>query len=282
MLLAVANGDTATFAGLWKFYKDHENDDGVMNWSCQAGDAPGNNKSNGATDGDVDVAMALVQADAKWGGYKTDALTLIHTILKWEVDVDCSGVSVERPGDLFGGCRDQYNPGKVNPSYFAPGYFRAWAKFDSANAAAWTKLADDTYTLLFKIEQTMGQPGLVPEWGYTDGRAEGGYGYNACRTPWRIAVDYAWFCNANALAFLKRVSTYVDGHGGIKGVPYDKNSAFLGAFALSGIAIGQTKLDGYVTDWLTTSKPLDAAYFQGSLRLAYALLAGGQFNSGVQ
>jgi hypothetical protein len=121
--------------------------------------------------------------------------------------------------------------------------------------------------------------GLVPEWGFIDGRTEGGYSYNACRTPWRVAVDYVWFCTPAAKTYLDNVVAYVDSHGGISAVPFDKNSAFLGAFALSGMASSQSKLDSYVPLWLSTAQPQDNVYFQGSLRLVYALLAGGQFPS---
>ncbi len=64
MLLAVANNDQPLFDKLWKFYSDHVDPRGLMNWAMDACDPPGNNNANSATDGDLDVAMALVQADA--------------------------------------------------------------------------------------------------------------------------------------------------------------------------------------------------------------------------
>jgi endo-1,4-beta-D-glucanase Y len=275
MLLSVANDDRALFDKLWTFYKDHADPRGLMNWSLGACDAPGNNNANAATDGDLDAAMALVQANARWGGYQADAQTLIGNIKQYETD-SCNGLNVLRPGDLFGGCSDPNNVGKVNPSYFAPGYYRVFATVDTANAVFWGKLAVDSYTLLAQFQTA--SAGLVPEWGYVDGRVEGGYSYNACRTPWRIAVDYLWFCTPAAATFLQGVSGYVDGHGGIAGVPFDKNSAFLGAFALSAMALGQSKLDGYVTAWLGTPMD-DTPYFQATLRRLYLQAAAGQFPS---
>ncbi len=165
--------------------------------------------------------------------------------------------------------------GKVNPSYFAPGYYRVFAAVDTANAAFWTKLAADSYTLLAQYQATMG--GLVPEWGFVNGTTDGRpYGYNACRTPWRIAVDFFWFCTPEARTFLQGISSYVDAHGGVAGVPFDKNSAFLGAFALSAMPLGQTKLDAYVASWL--GAPVDdTPYFQATLRRLYLHAAAGQF-----
>src|SRR5882724_11706764 len=274
MLLSVANDDRPLFDKLWKFYTDHVDPRGLMNWSMSGCAPPGNNNANAATDGDLDAAMALVQANARWGGYAAQAADLIGKIKQYETD-SCNGLNVLRPGDRFGGCSDQSNPGKVNPSYFAPGYYRVFATVDTANAAFWIKLAADSYTMLAQYQATMG--GLVSEWGFVDGRTDGSaYGYNACRTPWRVAVDYFWFCTPEALTFLQAVSGYVDGHGGISGVPFDKNSAFLGGFALSAMPLGQSKLDAYVGSWLATPMD-DTPYFQATLRRLYLQLAGGQF-----
>ena len=107
-----------------------------------------------------------------------------------------------------------------------------------------------------------------------------GYGYDACRSPWRIAVDYMWFCTPEAKTFLGKISAYVDGKGGVASVPFDKNSAFIGAFADSGIAISQAKIDSYENAWMTATLS-DDAYFQATLRRLYLLVAGGQFMSGL-
>jgi len=274
MLLAVANNDQPLFDKLWKFYSDHLDSQGLMNWAMDACAAPGNNNANSATDGDLDAAMALVQADAAWGGYTAAAKTLIGKIKTSETD-SCNGLNVLRPGDKFGGCSDPNNMGKVNPSYFAPGYYRVFALVDTANAPFWTKLAADSYTLLAQYQALMG--GLVPEWGFVNGTTDGSpYGYNACRTPWRVAVDFLWFCTPEARTFLQGISTYVDAHGGVAGVPFDKNSAFVGAFALSAMPLGQTKLDAYVASWLGAQLS-DTPYFQATLRRLYLHVAAGQF-----
>jgi len=280
MLAAVGAGDQPLFDGLWQFYLDHADATrGLMNWSVDSTDPPGDNDSNAASDGDLDAAMALFQAEAKWGGYLSDALTLIDNIRVYETDV-CNGMTILKPGDVWGGCSGDGSGngnGQMNPSYFAPGYYRVFAQYDTANAAHWNQLADDSYTLLAAYQTQMN--GLVPEWSYLDGNIENNYGYNACRTPWRVATDYAWFCTPAAKTFLDNVVTYIDGNGGIAGVPFDKNSAFLGGFAVSGVAHSQEKLDAYVPAWLSTAQSQDTAYFQSSLRVVYLMLAGGSFPS---
>jgi endo-1,4-beta-D-glucanase Y len=276
MLLAANNDDQDLFKKLWKFYTDHLDPNGLMNWSMDACAAPGNNNANAASDGDLDAAMGLVLADRKWGGYATDAKGLIGKIKQFETDSCPNGLVVLRPGDKFGGCSDSGSMGKVNPSYFSPGYYRVFAQVDTENATFWTKLAADSYTLLAQYQAAMN--GLVPEWGYYDGRTESNtYDYNACRTPFRVAIDYMWFCTPEAKTFLTKVSTYIDGKGGVTKTGYAQNSAFIGAFADSGIAISQDKIDAYETAWMGNTAMDDTPYFQGTLRRLYLLVAGGQF-----
>ena len=279
MLLAANNNDPDLFAKLWKFYSDHLDANGLMNWSMDACTAPGNNNANAATDGDLDAAMGLVIANKLWGGYASAAQGLIGKIKQFETDSCTNGLVVLRPGDNWGGCSDKNNLGKVNPSYFSPGYYRVFATVDTSNATFWKQLASDSYTLLAQYQTAMN--GLVPEWGYYDGRVESNtYDYNACRTPWRIAMDYMWFCTLEAKTFLTKISSFVDGKGGVTKTGYANNSAFIGAFADSGIAIGQAKIDSYVKDWMANSSMDDTPYFQGTLRRIYLLTAGGQMLSG--
>jgi len=280
MLLAANNNEQALFDKLWKFYTDHLDPNGLMNWSMDACAAPGNNNANAAADGDLDAGLGLAIANKQWGGYQSQAQNLIGKIKQFETDSCSNGLVVLRPGDNWGGCSDPNNKGKVNPSYFSPGHYRVFATIDTANAAFWKQLAADSYTLLAQYQATMN--GLVPEWGYNDGRVESStYDYNACRTPWRVAMDFMWFCTPEAKTFLEKIGSYVDGKGGVTSTGFAKNSAFVGAFADSGIAISQAKIDGYVSSWMTATGMDDTPYFQGTLRRLYLLVAGGQMLSGL-
>ena len=280
MLLAANNNDQALFDKLWKFYSDHLDPNGLMNWSMDACAAPDNNNANGATDGDLDATLGLVIADKVWGGYKSKAQEMIGKIKKFETDTCSNGMVVLRPGDKYGGCTESATRGKVNPSYFAPGHYRAFATIDTANADFWKQLASDSYKLLDQYQTTMN--GLVPEWGFSDGSIESSnYDYNACRTPWRVAMDFMWYCTPEAKTVLEKFSKFIDGKGGVAKTGYPNNSAFVGAFADSGIAISQAKIDSYVSDWMGNSSMDDAPYFQGTLRRLYLLVAGGQMLSGL-
>jgi endoglucanase len=281
MLLSVAMADQLVFDGLWKYYEDHLDKNGLLNWSTGLCDAPANNNSNAATDGDLDSAMALVQAAARWpsGGYLPKAQALAGKIAQFETDM-CSGRRVLRPGDAFGGCND---PGdqRINPSYFAPGYYKVFAHYFPEQAATWTALADGSYQLYAVYQARMGN--LVPDWSGPDGGDNGsGYSYDACRTPWRVAVDYAWTGDTRAKTFMQNISTWVDAHGGLPNAvdalpDRGENSAFVGAFALAG-GYDQGKFDGYMSGWLN-AKLDDTPYYQGTLRVLYLLVAAGKFSS---
>ena len=269
MLLAVEFNDQATFDKLWAYYKAALDKNGLMNWKMNA--CTGNYyEANGASDGDLDTAMALVLGDRKWGGYTTDANALLDAIRTYET-MTCGSQTVLRPGDAWG---LECTTGNLNPSYFSPGYYRAFALYQSSQATFWNKFADDTVKLLLAYQKTATSGALMGEWGYTDRLADTSYGYNACRTPWRVAIDYVWWGSADSKTFLTNVSTYVDSNGGVSGVPFDKNSAFLGPFALSGIATG--KCADYYQSWMSGAQ-YDDRYFQGTLRVLAMLLMAGKF-----
>ena len=92
-------------------------------------------------------------------------------------------------------------------------------------------------------------------------------------------MDFMWYCTPEARAVLEKFSKFVDGKGGVTKTGYANNSAFVGGFADSGIAISQAKIDAYVKDWLGAAGMDDTPYFQGTLRPLYLLVAGGQFSS---
>src|SRR6478735_2246112 len=278
MLLSVAMTDRPLFDGLWRFYQEHLDKNGLMNWKTNKCEAPGNNNANAATDADLDATMALVQAAARWpnagAGYLGKAEALAGKIVQFETEM-CDGRRTLRPGDAFGGCTDTGSP-RVNPSYFSPGYYKVFAHYFSAQAATWLSLSDASYQLYAVYQARMNN--LVPDWSSPDGSDIGGqYWYDACRTPWRVAVDYAWTGDSRARIFMQNISNWIDAHGGLPQAAQQQNSAFVGAFALAG-AYDQAKFDSYMSGWLAAELD-DKPYFQGTLRVLYLLVAAGKFSS---
>lgn len=291
MLLSAYAGERTIFDGLWNYYKDNSNAQGLMNWKingCNGGPAG----TGGATDSEVDAAMALIVADFQWGSnsginYNNDARTLINAIKTHEVE---AGSFVLKPGQ-FGGSSI------TNPSYFAPAYFRKFASF--MNDPFWNSVANKCYEVInnnLAVNNAAG--GLVSDWctasgsysSQAGGYANGGtkYTYDAARTPWRIAVDFAWYGDNQAKTYSKKSSDFiritkngsqniVDGYNqnGSNFGQYH-NATFVGAFAAAAIAgDNQAHLNNSYSDLIGISEPY--SYYNQTLKTIYLFFLSGNF-----
>ncbi len=270
MLLAVGFDDQVAFDKLWTFYNDHKGANGMMEW--QAAQCGATRQGGWATDGDIDVAMALYQASCKWGGnYEADAVGVITNIKNSSIET-CNGQLLVKPGN-FGGCNGSER--HTNPSYLATGYFKVFATLTGDNT--WTTLVDDSYAHLAALQPKM--DGLVPDWADPNANIPSGdygrYGPDASRTPWRVATDYVWFNEGRAVTYLDNVAAYVEASGGISR-SQTPNSNYRGGLAMSALPKDATMAQEYVDEWLMTSVD-DESYFPGTLRPVYMLLLANQF-----
>jgi endo-1,4-beta-D-glucanase Y len=291
MLLTVSHGDQAIFDGIWQYYKNNRDPQGLMHWQrsgCEG--APSGDYA--ATDADLDSAMALVMASRRWpaGPYLADAQDLIGRIQMYETGIASDGTAVLRPGDVFGGedC--------LNISYFAPGYYRVFAEVVPAQAAYWNKLADDSYVLIDRAANA--STGLVPNWSDASGATSPAgpdgcrrytnadqYGSDAARTPWRIATDYTWWRRAPASRWLNTVTDWVKTVGianvmsryQLDGTATGTSHTVVvvGAFADGAIASDQATADEFAREVITMTPP--TSYFPVNLRALYLLLPLGRF-----
>jgi len=273
MLMAVTMDDRAVFDQLTKGFLKRKNARGMMSWQFDVCGASWG--ENAATDGDLDIAMALVMADRKWKTYRYLAEPLIAALKQYGTS-SCDNLLVLRPGDMWGGCKDASDQ-RLNPSYFAPGYYRVFAQYLPNQADFWNQMAKDSYVLLRRYQTKMG--GLIPDWSYVDGTLIGPYGYEACRVPWRISVDYAWHGSAEAKDILQGLHDYAESRGGPAAASDQNNSCFIGGFALTANSISLAKSKLWYRNWMTSAdlNAGDHAYYQGSLRVLYLQLAGGLF-----
>jgi hypothetical protein len=242
MLLAAYQGDKVLFDRLWAGYRQYRNSNGLMHWmvSCS-----GVISSNGATDGDLDAAMALLIAEAQWPtatspyNYGADATALITAIYNYETNLPgnagghaaCTGPGgispfyVLRPGDAF---QSNTTCTCINISYFAPAYYRAFAQHIPSQATAWNLLADHSYALInanknsstHLVSAWTRANGSVPapnsaecSYSATGGAGPDSYQYDAARTPWRIATDYLWWGTAAADTWLTQVGNWAQSEG---------------------------------------------------------------------
>lgn len=245
MLLSVYANDQQTFDALWQYERLHLGEHGLMEWEIGP---DGNVLGEGAaTDGDEDMAFALIVADARWGGsgslpkpYRQYAQEQIALI--WQYEVDHTRGDVLMPGDRFAGAE------VINISYFAPAYYRAFGQVTS-QTAEWQRVVDSSYRVLaatLNVDNRNLDTGLVPAWSTPEGVPTVPPGtkhpihhqLDSCRTPFRIAQDYCWFGDARAYSYLERISRFharvgvkhlLDGYR-LDGTAYEGAKLHLAAF----------------------------------------------------
>lgn len=286
MLLSAYFGEKDIFDGLFEFYRNKRTTmaKNLMGWrvTCDSIIDPGS-----ATDGDLDVAFALIVAHYQWGENYLDEAKDILSIIKEHYFVDCEGVYTMKPGGHWGGCS------LTDISYYTPAYFRVFA--EETGDTFWDTVAVDAYTILSNGANS--NTGLVPDWQSYDG-APGGdppvrtdyYEYDACRTPWRMALDYLWNGNENARNWCVKITEFADSIGAenivdgymLDGTPHPNaqynNGSFVGGFAVGAMCNSQSIVDEFSSRLMyLDSAGEDNQYFNLSLRCLYMLVLTGNF-----
>jgi endo-1,4-beta-D-glucanase Y len=276
MLLAAYLDDRETFDGLWAYARGHLNENGLMPWKIDANNRVVDDEA--ATDGDEDIAFALVVADARWGGYRADATRLIADLYEHAVE---PGTFVFKPGAAWGGSR------LTNPSYFAPAYYKVFA--DYTGNEGWNRVADVSYEILDRVAARRSPAtGLQPGWTTAAGDPvkdfDFSYEYNATRVPWRLAKDAAWNCDPRARAHLDRINSFFRSVGAKNirdGYTLDgkstgrwHNASFV-APPTAGALLSEDE-EYRLSMWRETVELGHVNYYDDSLRLLALLLASGQ------
>ena len=114
------------------------------------------------------------------------------------------------------------------------------------------------------------------------------YGYDATRTPFRVALDVCWSGDARAKAFSQKIGSFFAGIGAANIVDgYNvngtvsgsyKNSTFVGPAGAAGMASGQKQLvaDAY-TRVAADAKAANTNYYDRSWALFTVMLMTGNF-----
>jgi endo-1,4-beta-D-glucanase Y len=261
MLLAVNFNDKTTFDSLYSYWKSHKaagGTPGLMTWCITNGGSNNCSSSGGsATDADEDAAFALLQAGKVFGtaSYTTDAKSMISDI--WANDIDTAN-NLPKGGNQYA---------RINPSYFAPAYYRVFAQQDSGHA--WGTVADKT---LSTINGIAGSYGLLPAWcnsGCTGPDGSGNdilYQYDSHRIPMRVGLDYCWNGTAAAKTYVDKVTSFFatnaqagkDGIGRISDLYNTSGSAASGSAPNSASIIGTAAVGAMASG--TQKAFLDDAY----------------------
>lgn len=294
MLLSVYANDKELFDGLWLYYQDFSNANGVMNWKING--CTTIIGENGASDAELDAAYALIVADIRWGNtgavdYRSDAMALINAIKTHEIE---NGTNVLKPGDAWGGSNN------TNPSYLSPGYFRVFGVY-SNDTTFWNAVANKSYDIL---NANLSQDGVVYNlvsdwckadgtysnevpWAYDQGKS---YYYDAARTPWRMAMDYVWYGDSQAYDYVGLCNDFVDDQGGFNqvypgysqaGIAINttyKDPTFTGAYATA--AMSSTNQNFVNSGYAELKNQPTNAYFGATLRVLYMFaLSGNMYNA---
>ena len=303
MLIGVFMNDQPMFDTLWTYAKAHFNGNHLMAWCQGTGPSPScSTSTTSATDGDEDMAYALLMASKQWSGgsYASDATALIGNIYTHEVN----GTTLVA-GDSFGSS----GLNELDPSYFAPSYYRAFANVDSGHN--WMGVLDQCYTILAAAS---GSYGLVPNWVTPSGAGTGAvdsakgiyFGYDACRIPFRIGMDYCLNGEARAQTYAQLISAFyaskststslsaiIDGYTTSGGVPppstymtYAAGMAFLGPAGVGAMAAGDSEATlrnlSYLTvKAFTTSNAMNTSgaftYYNASWGVLSLMAMSGNF-----
>ncbi|HVY98656.1 MAG TPA: glycosyl hydrolase family 8 [Dongiaceae bacterium] len=211
----------AVFDGLYRFARRHpsEVDPMLMDWTenrwCQDIKAPGS-----ATDGDLDIAYALLLADAQWGSadaidYRREAEGTLAAIVRHEIDRQ-TGLTLL--GDWV--AADAPAAKGSRTSDWMLDHFRAFA---AVAPATWGRVLEAHLDLIGALQQTHApKTGLLPDFVTgTDGEArpappnfleaesDGDFAWNACRTPWRIGTDALVGGDPRSVAAARRMTQWI-------------------------------------------------------------------------
>ena len=293
MLLAAYAADKTLFDGLWKYYKTNlvTSGHGLMNWKING--CSGTTGTGGATDGDLDAAMALIVASYQWPSftspyiYSTEATSLITAIKTWEIH-PTSYQTINGDGWGFGStCR--------NPSYFAPAYYREFGIFVPSQQTFWNSAVTASNTLLnANVNSTNG---LVSNWSDNNGipntcNGAQDFGYDACRNPWRMGVDVLWNGSSTAAtsaSICSKLASFTNGKATTMSGPLPLNSTnaaagsyhnavFVSMFSPAVMGTSST-YQSHLNTCYTETRDVEpaASYFGSTLRMISLFVLTGNF-----
>ncbi|ABG58352.1 glycosyl hydrolase family 8 [Cytophaga hutchinsonii] len=304
MQLAAYAADKALFDGLYKYWKNFQspNSSGkagkLMNWRING--CSGVSGTGSAADADVDAAWALMIAETQWPNlntpydYITEANNMLNAIKELEM---LNGQLINGDGWGFADqCR--------NPSYQSPAYYEYFKVVNAGNSGTWNGGITGAYNLINANADVT--TGLISDWSNPSGvrntcnpgglgqAATDGYGYDACRNPWRMAQDVIWNNNANAKTICGKITDKyinVKGPGGVGGPLYQNgnnyagfshNATFVSTFAMAVMgSTNQALMNSMYTETKNTKDVIKnstlSGYFGNTLRCVSLFMMTGNF-----
>nr|BAE86850.1 endoglucanase [Lysobacter sp. IB-9374] len=213
----------ALFDGLHRYNRGHPSsgNPALLAW---AQDANCKNVAgpDSATDGDLDIAYALLLADLQWGSagsinYLSEARKVIAAIRSSNVNANTKLVTL---GDWVSSSEPNYY-NSTRSSDWMLGHFRGFAS--KLGDSYWTGVLDAHQTLIGKMQSSYApNTGLLPDFivntnttakpapaNFLESEYDGAYSWNAGRVPWRIGIDAAVSGDSRSRNAARKLSQWI-------------------------------------------------------------------------
>ena len=314
MVLAAYMADKTVFDSMFRYFKAHPSSNALhlMAWKQtlnKSGHMVNVEGPDSATDGDLDIAYGLLLANVQWGSsgainYKSEALKVLHDVLLHEVNTTTWTLT---PGDWARGTDANH----TRPSDFMTDHFLAFAIADTTNAAKWNNIYKAVVKIVnYQFQHGSQNTGLMPDFmvksgsnfvpvpgTYLETPHDGDFDYNACRTPWRLAMSYIVQGKKDMLPALQKQAAWIrtksgavptniragyfvrNGTNGKSYVNFD-DLPFTAPFAVNamvGGAAGQTWLNRLWTSITGGDYGVTRDYYGDSIRLQVMLTVAGDW-----
>ncbi|SDO56509.1 glycosyl hydrolase family 8 [Phyllobacterium sp. OV277] len=302
----------AIFDGMVRYFKDFPatSNPGLMAWNQVTGCKNAGGRFRGqisATDGDLDIAYALLLADSTWGSkgsfnYRKEADRTLDAILSHDVHGQGGHLMI---GDWPIADGEPEIAMTTRSSDFMQSHLKAFA--DATGDKRWLEIRDRTYDIIDDVRKRYAsKTGLMPDFifhldtkptpataGFLGDERDGLYSWNAARYPWRVAMDYLLYAEPRARTALQPLNQWarmatkdnprhladsyrLDG----RTLPdHSKNSmAFVSAFGISAmIDAGNQMWLNAIWDDMVERKISDEDYYGNTLKLLSMVVLSGNW-----
>ena len=294
------------FDGLWRYARAHPSkiNPRLMAWKQVTGERTLREDEDSATDGDFDIAQALLLADAQWGSagavnYRDEARALISAIKKDEINAKAW---TPKLGDWADAESPMFFTTRM--SDFMPGHFRSFQH--ATGDADWSRVIEAGYGMLDGLQTRFAaKTGLLPDFviavdrephppagKHLEGKHDGHFSYNSCRVPLRLGLDFLLHGEPRAKAALMPMNAWLKTATGgkperiVAGYDLagkildrdDRSMAFTACFGVGAMcdAAHQEWLNA-LWDHITASDDPDDRYYARTLKMLCLIAMSGNW-----
>ncbi|RDH42302.1 glycosyl hydrolase family 8 [Zooshikella ganghwensis] len=299
VLMADAKNTTQDkFDGMYNMYDKHRSkgNSHLMSWVIDKSESP-DKDSNSATDGDLDIAYALLLADKQWGSkgkvnYLKEAKRIIQQgILKSNLNAQSKRLML---GDW------DTNQWSTRSSDWMIGHLRAF--YQATKDESWNQAIDTIFNVSTEIQQTYSKStGLMPDFivgesakpappDFLEGETDDDFSWNACRFPLRIAIDATHHNHEASRKLLKPIvnwitnttdsnpSSIMAGYT-LDGTPLVGYSsmAFTAPMIAAAAAMGDTQYQSFIDKGWDLMRKSKDSYYSDTINLLAMLFISGNW-----